>query len=94
MPKTDLYTVLLDRYAREVRDLAGTRVDYAGLRHSPDWQTLLEELEGFDPERLQTREQRLLEHCGLQATSDQSVGSESRPPVAVGGSVVFLRSET
>ncbi len=59
MMNSDLYAILLDRYTREVPDVAGTRVDYAGLQHSREWQTLIEELEGFDSERLQTREQRL-----------------------------------
>jgi len=56
---SDLYAMLLDKYTREVPDVAGTRVDYAGLQHSREWQALIEELEGFDPGRLQTREQRL-----------------------------------
>ncbi len=56
MPNTDLYGVLLDRYTREVRDLAGTRVDYVGLRHSREWRTMMRQLEGFELSRLQTRE--------------------------------------
>lgn len=56
---TALYARLLERHSVAVDDVASTRVDYAALRSSPDWERLLESLRDFDPARLATREERL-----------------------------------
>ena len=40
----DRYDALLERHSQAVDDLAGTRVDYPGLRSSPAWRTLRESL--------------------------------------------------
>ena len=55
----DLYAELLARHTRQVSDTAGTRMDYAALRDSADWQRLILSLEQADPARLQTRAERL-----------------------------------
>ena len=54
-----LYAELLQSYTRQVTDLAGTRVDYAGLRGEPKWKRLVAQLEASDPASLGSREQRL-----------------------------------
>jgi hypothetical protein len=54
-----LYARLLERHSVAVDDIASTRVDYATLRSSPDWERLLASLRDFDPGRLATREARL-----------------------------------
>jgi hypothetical protein len=54
-----LYASLLRRYTREVPDLAGTRVDYAGLGRSADWKRLVANLERTDPGALATRNAKL-----------------------------------
>lgn len=56
---THLYAELLKRHTREVADLARVRVDYAGLRTSPDWQRLVASLASSDPARLRGRNERL-----------------------------------
>ncbi|MEE2677690.1 MAG: DUF547 domain-containing protein [Myxococcota bacterium] len=43
-----LYATLLSRHTRSVDDVAGTRVDYAGLAQSADWKRLVAGLEGVD----------------------------------------------
>jgi len=45
----DLYASLLERHTRPVSDVAGTRVDYAGLAASADWRRLLRQLEASRP---------------------------------------------
>jgi hypothetical protein len=42
-----------------VEDVASTRVDYAALQGSADWERLLASLRGTDPARLATRAERL-----------------------------------
>jgi hypothetical protein len=54
-----LYARLLARHTREVPDLAGVRVDYAGLARSSDWRSLVRGLEAGDPGALSTRAERL-----------------------------------
>lgn len=56
---TALYAQLLERHTVAVEDVASTRVDYAALRSSPDWERLLASLRAFDPARLTTRAERL-----------------------------------
>lgn len=53
-----LYARLLKRHTRETRDLARTRVDYAGLKSSAEWQRLIANLRSTDPAELGSREQR------------------------------------
>jgi hypothetical protein len=54
-----LYTKLLLRHTSETRDLAGTRVDYSGLKASRDWRRLIANVRGTDPADLLGREQQL-----------------------------------
>src|SRR5262245_3971188 len=54
-----LYARLLERDTVAVSDLASTRVDYAALRGSADWEALLASLAASEPARLATREERL-----------------------------------
>lgn len=54
-----LYAGLLTRHTRAVADTAGTRVDYAALRRSPDWKRLVRNLAAARPEDLTSRQQRL-----------------------------------
>lgn len=54
-----LYAEILAAHTREVADLAGTRVDYAGLGRSRDWTRLIENLGRTRPEQLATRAERL-----------------------------------
>jgi hypothetical protein len=58
-PDEALYADLLGRYTREVRDLAGTRVDYRGLAREPGWKRLVSQLEDSQPEALATRDEQL-----------------------------------
>jgi hypothetical protein len=48
----ELFARLLDRYAREVPDAAGVRVDYRGLAGAPEWRRLVAGLAAAEPERL------------------------------------------
>jgi hypothetical protein len=54
-----LYAQLLERHTIAVEDVASTRVDYAALRGSADWERLLASLRGTDPARLATRAERV-----------------------------------
>ncbi len=54
-----LYAELLARHTREVDDLAGVRVDYRGLRGSPDWPRLIQSLAESDPSALRSRDEKL-----------------------------------
>jgi hypothetical protein len=57
-----LYARILAGHTREVEaadDAARVRVDYAGLRASPDWQALVASLGASDPEAFTSREERL-----------------------------------
>jgi hypothetical protein len=56
---TALYARLLERHTVAVGDIASTRVDYAALRGSPDWGTLLTSLRVADPQQLASRPERL-----------------------------------
>jgi hypothetical protein len=47
-----LYGRLLEAHTRAVSDLAGTRVDYRGLRDSNDWQDLVAQLSAARPSQL------------------------------------------
>jgi hypothetical protein len=55
----DGYARILDAHTKEVSDTAGVRVDYAALRGSPDWQKVVASLAASDPNRLETRPERL-----------------------------------
>ena len=55
----DLYARLLALHSREVPDLAGTRVDYRGLRRDPQWAALMEDLGEARPDALPTRSARI-----------------------------------
>lgn len=55
----DLYADLLERHTRAVEDVAGTRVAYADLASSADWQRLVAGLDGVDPTALPGRHERL-----------------------------------
>ncbi len=54
-----LYGELLERHTRAVEDTAGTRVDYAALRGSADWERLVASLDAADPDALPDRAHRL-----------------------------------
>lgn len=54
-----LYARLLERHTVAVSDIASTRVDYAALRSSPDWERLVASLASSDPARLASRAERL-----------------------------------
>lgn len=56
---SDLYGRVLKRYTIAVDDIASTRVDYAALRHSADWQSLIQSLRESTPALLRTRDERL-----------------------------------
>jgi hypothetical protein len=53
------YAAVLAQDTVAVSDLASTRVDYAALRSSPEWDALIRSLAGANPSRLRTREERL-----------------------------------
>jgi hypothetical protein len=55
----ELYDAVLARHTREVRDVAGTRVDYAALREDAEWERLVASLAASDPAALRSREERL-----------------------------------
>jgi Protein of unknown function, DUF547 len=55
----ELYARLLAQYTREVPDLAGVRVDYAGIARSPEWRQLVAGLAATDPDALAGRDARL-----------------------------------
>jgi hypothetical protein len=55
----DRYAGLLQQYTRAVPDIAGTRVDYAGLRKSEAWRKLVDGLASDRPERLEGADARL-----------------------------------
>jgi hypothetical protein len=54
-----LYARLLQSHTREVADLAGTRVDYAGLGRASEWRTLVGGLDPVDPATVAERRARL-----------------------------------
>lgn len=54
-----LYAEMLRTYTRSVDDLAGTRVDYAGLASDPRWRQTVEALEATPASLRKTREQQL-----------------------------------
>ena len=54
-----LYGSVLQAHTRKVADLAGTRVDYAALRISPQWAEVRKSLATCDPAKLGTREEKL-----------------------------------
>ncbi len=54
-----LYGSVLQAHTRSVADLAGTRVDYAALRISPQWADVRKSLAMCDPAKLVTREEKL-----------------------------------
>lgn len=55
----DLYGRVLDRYTVPVEDVASTRVDYAALRSSEEWNALMRSLRESDPQRLGSRDEKL-----------------------------------
>jgi hypothetical protein len=54
-----LYAEILERYTRDVPDLARTRVDYRALAGSSDWKRLVRSLSDSDPRRLRGRDEKL-----------------------------------
>jgi Protein of unknown function, DUF547 len=54
-----LYARLLERHTVAVEDIASTRVDYAALRGSADWEALIASLAASDPSRLTSPAERL-----------------------------------
>lgn len=54
-----LYGSVLQAHTRSVPDLAGTRVDYAALKISPQWADVKKSLAGCDPAKLATQRERL-----------------------------------
>jgi hypothetical protein len=54
-----LYGSVLQANTRAVADLAGTRVDYAALKISPQWADVRKSLAMCDPAKLATREEKL-----------------------------------
>ncbi|HXZ85767.1 MAG TPA: DUF547 domain-containing protein [Myxococcota bacterium] len=54
-----LYGSVLQAHTRSVADVAGTHVDYAALKVSPQWAEVVKSLASCDPERLATREEKL-----------------------------------
>lgn len=55
----ELYAALLERHTVAVDDMASTRVDYAALRRSADWEKLVASLRASDPSKLATPNERL-----------------------------------
>lgn len=53
------YARLLERHTVAVEDVASTRVDYAALKRSADWDLLVQSLEASDPDRLASRDEKL-----------------------------------
>ncbi|MFQ5416690.1 MAG: DUF547 domain-containing protein [Myxococcota bacterium] len=56
---TALYAQILARHTEAVSDTAGVRVDYRGLRSSPEWRQLLDNLARTEPHALSSREEKL-----------------------------------
>jgi hypothetical protein len=54
-----LYGSVLQAHTRSVNDPAGTRVDYAALKISPQWQEVRKSLAMCDPAKLTTRNEKL-----------------------------------
>jgi hypothetical protein len=54
-----LYARVLERYTVPVDDIASTRVDYAALPASDEWEALVRSLGESDPRRLQSRDEKL-----------------------------------
>jgi hypothetical protein len=54
-----LYAALLERHTLAVDDIASTRVDYAALRTSEGWESLIRTLNDTDPGRLRSRDEKL-----------------------------------
>jgi hypothetical protein len=54
-----LYAEILERYTRDVSDLARVRVDYRALTASPDWKRLVQSLADSEPGRLRSRNEKL-----------------------------------
>jgi hypothetical protein len=57
--EAELYARVLERYTVSVDDIASTRVDYAALRTSEEWGTLVRSLRESDSRGLGSREERL-----------------------------------
>lgn len=55
----DLYARVLDPYTVPVEDIASTRVDYAALRSSEEWDALVRSLRESDLGRLESRNEKL-----------------------------------
>jgi hypothetical protein len=55
----NLYARVLERYTVPVDDIASTRVDYAALRGSDEWEALVRGLRESDPGPLQSRDEKL-----------------------------------
>ena len=53
------YGSVLQAHTRSVADVAGTHVDYAALKVSPQWHEVVKSLANCDPARLGTREEKL-----------------------------------
>ncbi|HXX46704.1 MAG TPA: DUF547 domain-containing protein [Myxococcota bacterium] len=53
------YGSVLQAHTRSVADVAGTHVDYAALKISPQWQEVVKSLANCDPAKLGTREEKL-----------------------------------
>jgi uncharacterized protein DUF547 len=54
-----LYGSVLQAHTRSAADLAGTHVDYAALRISPQWADVKKSLASCDPAKLSSREEKL-----------------------------------
>ena len=54
-----LYAELLERNTVAVDDIASTRVDYAALRSSEPWASLIRSLRDSDPQRFDSRDEKL-----------------------------------
>lgn len=54
-----LYARILKEHTVAVDDIASTRVDYAALRDSKEWEDLLSTLSRFDPSRLDSPSEKL-----------------------------------
>lgn len=55
----ELYARVLERHTVSVDDIASTRVDYAALRSSEEWDALVRSLRESDPARLKSRNEKL-----------------------------------
>lgn len=55
----DLYARVLERYTVAVTDIASTRVDYAALHGSEEWEALVRSLRESDPTRIRSRDEKL-----------------------------------